>query len=217
MSKWIVAAAVAAVGVASAAQAAILTDFDTVQQLTYSAAGGTSLSVVDGPLGGGKALKITTANAYSTWGQFTKLTITGAAAQTLKDATALQVNLQALNAEISDDFNIRLILNTNAWPVNPANNYRSLGEVWMAGTSDVSPTINVNIAAGSELAQTFDRIAAGGYWYEFFLDTSWNGIAAASGPQTFYVNDVQATVPEPAMAGLAMVAAVGILARRARA
>ncbi|HEV7299184.1 MAG TPA: hypothetical protein VGN72_07445 [Tepidisphaeraceae bacterium] len=210
-----------AIGLAGAARGAfVVNDFDGTANLTFSAAGGSIVTVADSA-DASDDLELRIESAFSTSGTFTQfakssgLGRTGATIEALLNGTSIDLTLSRFDADtaVPQAFNFRLVANSNA------NNFGYVGLAAVAvpataGTVNFSYDYSANTAFKGAL----DAYAAGGgTFFEFFFDNS--GFPGITKAQTFYVDDVtvQAAVPEPTGAAISAVAvALAALGRRRR-
>lgn len=209
----------AAVAVCTFAQAAVyvLDDFDTQRRVRFSnntGGGTTTLGNFDAD-GDNELQKVTATSANFL--QFVRsdgLARTGATMDALLVGNAIEISLGALNVNLSQNINVGLVVNTNAWTTNPTDGYRRVKTVALNDGADRSITLKYDYTPASTFYLALQNWKSGsGTFFEFHLDNT--GFPGITTSQTFHVDDVTVTgIPEPT--ALALTAAGALMLSRRR-
>jgi hypothetical protein len=192
--------------VSSAHAGLMLDDYEANRPMPFdSARGGGTATIVDGRL---EVISGVSEN-FIQFLQAAGPERSGAVIDALSSGAAISLDVITESGSTSTDFNIQLIANTDAWVVDPGNNYRSIGQIYVTAASPGTQTL-LAAPSGDLLGMLDNWKSGGGSYLEFFLDNT--GWPPASN-QRFYVDNVR-VVPEPASLGLAGAVMLMSLRRR---
>lgn len=216
--RQIVVAAALAVCTLGNAAVYVLDDFDSLRQVKFSTnAGGGSSTIGNFDADADNELqKVTSTSAdFLQYFRSDGLARTGATMDALLAGNAIEMSIAALDSNLSQNINVGLVVNTNAWATNPTNTYRRVKTVAVNDGADrnVAMKYDYTPTSGFYLAlQNWKN--GGGTFFEFYVDNT--GYPAISTPQTFRVDDITVTgVPEPT-AALALAATGALMLSRRR-
>lgn len=128
---------------------------------------------------------------------------------------AIEMSIAALDTNLTQNINIGLVVNTNAWVTNPTDTYRRVKTAAVNDGADRNVTMKFDYTPTSSFYLALQNWKNGsGTFFEFYVDnTGYPGISSA---QTFQVDDIAVTgIPEPTSLALVATGAL-VLARRRR-
>jgi hypothetical protein len=215
----IVAAALITLSAGSAqAGLVVFDDFDANRQFPINGnAGDGSITVTDSPDADvdNELRKVTGTSAnFLQFARTSGFGRTGPVIDALLAGDQLQVRVLSFDADVTQNFNVRLVANSNA----NAFGYSGLSAVSVNDGGDQDQLLTFNYAGDNAFRQALQSYAANnGTFFEFFFDNG--GFPGVSAAQTFYFDDFavnvpDALVPEPAALGLLGLASLATLRRR---
>lgn len=194
--------------------AAVLTNFDNINLLTFGSQGGATLATGDFYPAAGNELQFTTGT-----GGFLNYAaaFTGrsdAAVGLILSNTSLIFNYYALSGEMPQAARLRIVINTDSW-LNAGGNYRAFNFVDLPASTDSNGLFTFDYSANTDFTNALTNYQSGGGTY-FGIGFDNGGFPTISTPVKFGIGEIQA-VPEPSAVGCLLVGAtLSLLARSSR-
>lgn len=196
----------------------VLDDFDSNRILPLNSnQGGGTIAVTDSPDADAdnelQKVTGTTAN-FTSFVKTPVLARTGAVMNALLNGDQISLRVLGFNADLSQNLNVRIVANTNAWVTDPGNTYHGLSQISLNDGADRDLTLTFNYTTSSAFYQALQAYSTGaGSFFELTIDNS--GFPGISTAQTFYLDDFGVRqIPEPASLALVGMGAALMLRRR---
>lgn len=211
----------------SASSIYILDDLDSNRNIPYSNTSGGSATIGDFITSDGDSEMRAIADNAANFNQYGNFNFSssasnraGAAVDSLVNGSAIEIDLFSLDADLTGNVKVRLVLNSNAW-LDGGSGYRTFGssaEETLNDGSDDTELLELDYSNRQNVKDLFANWKAGnGTFLQIFLDN--DGAGNSDGQNTFYFDDVRVTgvIPEPtslALAFVGMIALCGVSRRQ---